>query len=113
MLIVVNISWLYTLYLGIDANFRLVRKSVSNHTSDPSLSRGMQYLVERVKYETLLSEYPDQAPEPSTCVDHDAVKSANGHDARGLASTGLGNVICTRHDVNRPNALGALQKGER
>ncbi|KII87217.1 hypothetical protein PLICRDRAFT_112660, partial [Plicaturopsis crispa FD-325 SS-3] len=110
-----DLRWLYTLYLGIDANFRVVRKTVSNHISDPSLSRGTQYIVERGKYEELLRTYKDQPPEvsPNTCVDHDAVKSANGHDARGLASTGLGNVICTRHDVNRPNALGALQKGER
>lgn len=49
---------------------------------------------------------------PSSCVNHDAVKSANKVTA-GLAATGAGTVDCARHNMKRPCAVGDLQKGEK
>ncbi|KII82921.1 hypothetical protein PLICRDRAFT_83984, partial [Plicaturopsis crispa FD-325 SS-3] len=103
-------KWIYTLYLGIDANFRMVRKLVSNITVDPSLVDGKAYLVARKDYMEHVLSYPEQ---PNTCVAHDAIQSANGKNSRGLDTTGLGNVVCTRHDMCRKNAMGDLQKGEK
>ena len=49
-------SWLYTLFLGGDANFRMVRRSVSNETRDPSLINGGAYFVEQSQYISHLKE---------------------------------------------------------
>ena len=45
MLIIIK-SWLYTLYLALDANFRMSRKGVSTKQRDPCLTRGRGYFVE-------------------------------------------------------------------
>jgi hypothetical protein len=52
-------SWIYALFLAIDANFRLKRKIVSSNTTDPSLSRGWAYFVEEGAYKELLAEKVD------------------------------------------------------
>lgn len=49
--------WLYVLFLGIDANFCLKRKNVSNDAADPDLNQGCAYLVEEKEYKKYLSEY--------------------------------------------------------
>lgn len=49
--------WLYTLFLGIDANFRLKHKNVSNNAADPDLNEGCAYFVEEKEYKKYLSEY--------------------------------------------------------
>jgi hypothetical protein len=49
--------WLYTLFLGIDANFHLKRKNVSNDAADPDLNEGCAYFVEEKEYKKYLSEY--------------------------------------------------------
>ncbi|KAF7971367.1 hypothetical protein HWV62_21322 [Athelia sp. TMB] len=104
-------SWLYTLFLGIDANFRLKRKLVSSDAADPSLNRGTSSFVEESAFKEYLSGYDYQEEVPTNCVNHDAVKSANKSTA-GLAATGAGTVDCARHNMKRPNAVGDLQKGE-
>jgi hypothetical protein len=53
--------WLYTLYLAIDANFRLKRKTVSSDVADPGLSRGWAYFVEENKFKAHLAEYKTPA----------------------------------------------------
>ncbi|KIJ10277.1 hypothetical protein PAXINDRAFT_86313, partial [Paxillus involutus ATCC 200175] len=40
-------SWLYTVFLAIDANFRLKRKNVSSDEADPALGNGWAYLWRR------------------------------------------------------------------
>lgn len=39
-------SWLYTLFLALDANFRMSRKGVSTKARDPCLTQGRGYFVE-------------------------------------------------------------------
>jgi hypothetical protein len=105
--------WLYTLFVGIDANFKLKRKKVSSEKADPSLSKGWSYFVEEKTYKTFLEQHKNQPQEKSTCSNYDAMAKANSKDTRYLDSTGVGTVDCIRHDMKRPNAVGDLQKGER
>ncbi|KAG2138229.1 hypothetical protein BD769DRAFT_1626642 [Suillus cothurnatus] len=106
-------SWIYALFLAIDANFRLKRKIVSSNTTDPSLSRGWAYFVEEGAYKELLAEKVDVLQEKSTCSSHNAVNMADTKTSQGLAATGLGTIDCARHNMKRPNAVGDLQKGEK
>ena len=39
-------SWLYTLFLAIDGNFRMSRKGVSSKERDPCLTEGRGYFVD-------------------------------------------------------------------
>jgi hypothetical protein len=39
--------------------------------------------------------------------------NANAKKSEGLRATGVGAVICARHEGYRPNGMGDLQKGER
>ncbi|KAF9463104.1 hypothetical protein BDZ94DRAFT_1193298 [Collybia nuda] len=109
------VQWLYTLFLAIDANFRLKRLDVSNDIRDPGLNHGYAYFVEEKAFKKYLREYDDRLPvEPdSTCNNYDAMKSANSRGGKGLASSGAGTVDCSRHDMKRPVSVGDLQKGER
>lgn len=50
-LMVLNvIRWLYTLFLAIDANFRLRRKHISSEDKDPAISQGFGYFVKTGPY---------------------------------------------------------------
>jgi hypothetical protein len=59
-------SWIFSLFFGIDANFRMVRKKVSSEVADPSLSCGWAYFVEMTKYYEHLAQYGDQVVEVSS-----------------------------------------------
>lgn len=58
-------SWLYCLFLAIDANFRMVRSNVSNEEKDPSLSPGWSYFVAETAYKEVLDSYNDHPPQVS------------------------------------------------
>ncbi|KAF8868189.1 hypothetical protein BD779DRAFT_1615477 [Infundibulicybe gibba] len=93
-------QYLYRLFLGVDANFRLKRKHISNDKVDPGLGAGWTYL-----------KYSDLIPQaPSTCSNHNMVNAE--HLTRGLAATGVGTIDCARHDMKLPKSVGDLQKGE-
>lgn len=57
----VAISFLDTLFIAIDANFRLKRKNVSSHESNPGLSKGFSYFVEETTYRDHLKNYMSEA----------------------------------------------------
>lgn len=59
-------SWIYALFLAIDANFRLQRKKVSSDERDPGLSAGWAYFVEETLYKSHLANYGDQEEQVST-----------------------------------------------
>jgi hypothetical protein len=105
--------WLYTLFVGIDANFKLKRKKVSSEKADSSLSKGWSYFVEEKTYKTFLEQHKNQPQEKSTCSNYDTMVKANSKDTRYLDSTRVGTVDCIHHDMKCPNAVGDLQKGER
>jgi hypothetical protein len=108
------VRWKYTLYVGIDANFRLKRLDVSSEERDPGLNHGYAYMVETKGFTAYLNEFAEAIQdEKSTCNDHNALKQASLKGGRGTKSTGIGTVDCARHDMKRPVSLGDLQKGER
>ena len=108
------LRWLYTLFVSIDANFRLKRVNVSSDERDPGLNHGFAYVVENTPFSTYLATYGEKIPDDkSTCNNHDAIKSASARGGKGTAASGLGTVECSRHDMKRPIAVGDLQKGER
>jgi hypothetical protein len=52
-----DFSFLYTLFLAIDANFRLKRKLVSSESADPSLSQGWSYYVETSQFAQHIEDF--------------------------------------------------------
>ncbi|KAF8055893.1 hypothetical protein FPV67DRAFT_1679300 [Lyophyllum atratum] len=107
-------SWLYSLFIGIDANFRLKRLNVSSYAHDPGLNHGYAYFVEDTKFKAYLEEYGPRVPDDvSTCSNHDAIKSASIRGGKGVDASGAGKAECARHDMKRPVSVGDLQKGER
>ncbi|KAF9492173.1 hypothetical protein BDN71DRAFT_1433390 [Pleurotus eryngii] len=69
-------SRLYTLFVGIDANFRLKRKDVSSDCANPGLRRGWSYFVEEGKYQDYLKTCKEPV-QKSTCNAHKAVNDAD------------------------------------
>ncbi|KAG6849505.1 hypothetical protein H0H93_007961 [Arthromyces matolae] len=107
-------EWLYAIFLGIDANFRLKRLNVSSEEKDPGLNHGYAYFVDAASFSQYLNTFNDKIEDDvSDCNNHDAIKSASIRGAKGLASSGVGKTECARHDMKRAVSLGDLQKGER
>jgi hypothetical protein len=46
--------FLHAAYIGIDANFKMKRKNVSNNTNDPSFLDGKAYIVKQGPFEEYL-----------------------------------------------------------
>ncbi|RXW13137.1 hypothetical protein EST38_g12719 [Candolleomyces aberdarensis] len=71
-------QWKYTLFLGMDANFRLRRVKVSSEERDPGLSKGYSFIVDEAPFKAYLSKYnPKIEDDKSDCRNHDAIKSAS------------------------------------
>lgn len=109
--------WLFKLFLGMDANFRLKRKKVSSDTADPGLNNGYAYFVNESEYKAHLAAHdkPSATLDDTNkhCNTHDAIKLANIKGSVSLASSGVATVDCSRHEMKRPCSIGDLQKGER
>ncbi|KAI6096537.1 hypothetical protein EDD16DRAFT_1719774 [Pisolithus croceorrhizus] len=106
-------QFLYSLFVTLDANFRLKRRAVSKDSNDPSLSEGWAYFVEESAYKSYLSHHVNDVQEKSTCSSHNAVNMADTKASRGLDATGVGIVVCARHGMKLANGIGDPQKGER
>ncbi|KAK7024189.1 hypothetical protein VNI00_016497 [Paramarasmius palmivorus] len=103
----------YTMFLAVDACFRLKRKLVSSEDTDPALGSGWAYMVEDKPYRQYLLEKTNEV-EMSTCSGLAALDHANSRNARGnYASSGVALGCCARHEIVQPNGVGDLQKGER
>ncbi|KAJ7894257.1 hypothetical protein B0H14DRAFT_2334592 [Mycena olivaceomarginata] len=98
-------SFLYALFLAIDANFRLKRKDVSSEEADPGLSKGWVFFGEVGPYMKHLKENWQQ-PQP-------VCPPASHRESRRTASSGIGTVDCARHNMKCPNGVGDLQQGEK
>ena len=46
-----RLSFLYMMFIAIDANFRLKNQLVSNYSQDPRLGIGWAYMLPREEYE--------------------------------------------------------------
>ncbi|KAG6807588.1 hypothetical protein H0H92_007027 [Tricholoma furcatifolium] len=106
-----TIKWLYTLFLAMDANFKLRLKK--RGLSDTDLGPGWAYYVEEGAYQEHLSNYIDQ-PEINTCqLEHDAITRANTRHIPGHIVSGTGLILCSRHALIRKNGVADLSKGEK
>ncbi|KAJ7732502.1 hypothetical protein B0H14DRAFT_3085639 [Mycena olivaceomarginata] len=102
--------FIYTLFLALDACFRMKRGMVSSELKDPGLGTGMAYMLENVPYREYLLTVTDQK-EMSTCSGLAALDYANTKFSRGYSTTGVGMCVCARHEFIQPNGVGDLQRG--
>lgn len=49
----------------------------------------------------------------STCIAFAALMQKDTRLTTGLRCSGVGGVVCARHELVRPQGMGDLQKGER
>ncbi|KAJ7576761.1 hypothetical protein C8J56DRAFT_1061475 [Mycena floridula] len=105
-------KFIYTLFIAVDACFRLKCKIVSSDAKDPGLGPGWAYFVEDEPYREYWKTLGDQ-PDMSSCTGLSAVDHANTRFSRGYATTGVGLALCARHEIIGKNAVGDLQKGEK
>ncbi|KAJ7695539.1 hypothetical protein B0H14DRAFT_3530148 [Mycena olivaceomarginata] len=108
----VELRYLYTIFLAIDACFRLKRKKISSWLKDPSLQDGWSYFVRSFTYEEFVKTLGEQK-EMSTCTGLAALDHANTKYAQGYAATGCGMITCGRHEIVCKNGVGDLQAGEK
>ncbi|KAK6967159.1 hypothetical protein R3P38DRAFT_3244632 [Favolaschia claudopus] len=92
-------QFLFILIVAMDANYRLRNCLRPNEKDDPSLGSGWGYLVEDKEYHEHLRGYVGEEDRYSVTT--------------GLRCSGVGGVVCARHEVVRPQGIGDLQKGER
>ncbi|KAJ8469845.1 hypothetical protein ONZ45_g16753 [Pleurotus djamor] len=79
--------YIYTLFIALDACFRLKRRLVSSVKKDPGLGIGWSYFVEQEPFRKYLLNVTDQK-EISTCSGLAALDYANTKFSRGYAATG-------------------------
>ncbi|KAJ6504317.1 hypothetical protein C8R47DRAFT_1210384 [Mycena vitilis] len=105
-------GYLYRLILAMDANFKLKNRIRANERPDPSLGPGWGAFVEPTTYKDHLKKYVAET-DVSTCIAFAALTQKETRNTAGLRVSGVGGVVCARHECVRPNGLGDLQKGER
>ncbi|KAJ6454059.1 hypothetical protein C8R47DRAFT_1181216 [Mycena vitilis] len=101
-----------TLFLAMDACFRLKRRLVSSELKDPAIGSGWAYMLEDTEYRKYLLTVTKQK-EMKTCSGLAALDFANTKFSRGYGATGVGMGVCARHEFVQPNGCGDLQRGER
>lgn len=124
----VHRRWLFSLFVAMDANFRLKLKS--RGIKDPELGSGLAYFVNAGKFQTHLKSHIDEddvsvsdvflsldrkfmRKEIETCgTEFHAVNHANSKRSKDFTVSGVGAVVC-RHGLVRKNGVVDLQKGER
>ncbi|KAF7290707.1 CxC2 domain-containing protein [Mycena indigotica] len=89
-------SYIYSLMLALDANFRLKNRIRGNERHDPSLGSGLGYFVELNEYKEHLRHYVAEE-DVSTCIAFAALMQKETRLTTGLRVSGVGD----------------LQKGER
>ncbi|KAK7054540.1 hypothetical protein VNI00_003738 [Paramarasmius palmivorus] len=104
--------WLYALILAMDANFKQKARSRPRDRLDETLGPGWGCVVDYDSYMSIVNARR-HVDEISHCVGFNAIWNANSKKSKGLRATGIGAVICARHELFRPNGIGDLQKGER
>ena len=120
--------WLYSLFIAIDANFRLKLKT--RGINDPELGSGLAYFVNAPKFEAHLKSHVEEeevslsnlvllldggftTQQLQTCgTEFHAVNQANSKRSSDFTVSGVGAVVC-RHGFVRKNGVVDLQKGER
>ncbi|KAK7681502.1 hypothetical protein QCA50_015234 [Cerrena zonata] len=96
--------------LVVDGNFKQEHLKMKQSKDDVPLSDGHGYMVGKERFDQYIKSVPKTAVEPSTCHEHDAVKSQNSTRAH-LDATGIGAVAC-KHGCFYPHSVVNFQKGE-
>ncbi|KAJ7773599.1 hypothetical protein DFH07DRAFT_952645 [Mycena maculata] len=107
--------YIYFLFLAQDANFRLSNRNVSSEAADPILGDGFGFFCKREGddgYKAHIAKNVNEQ-EVSNCSGFQAMFMANSRRVKGLRTTGVGGVTCSRHNMWQPNGIGDLQVGER
>jgi hypothetical protein len=122
-------SWPYTLFLTMDANFRL--KLHNRHIkNDPALGPGWTYCVDSKPYQEEMENYGDQTEvcvsplmsvpnceqllQISNCQSNlHAIDHANARFAKNCIANGVRNVVCARHTFVSKTSAADLKKGEK
>ncbi|KAJ7774635.1 hypothetical protein DFH07DRAFT_732672 [Mycena maculata] len=105
-------KYLYMLLLAMDANFCLKNRLRPNAHEDLPLGSGWGCLVEELPYRDHLKNYVAEK-DVSTCIAFAALLQKDTRLTTGLRCSGVGGVVCARHELVRPQGVGDLQKGER
>ncbi|KAJ7761124.1 hypothetical protein B0H16DRAFT_1312626, partial [Mycena metata] len=84
----------------------------SNARDDPPLGDGWGHMVEEGPYKKHLRGYVAEK-DVSTCIAFTALMQKDTRMTTGLRCSGVGGVVCARHELVRPQGVGDLQKGER
>ncbi|KAJ7431147.1 hypothetical protein B0H11DRAFT_2165768 [Mycena galericulata] len=107
--------FIYFLFLAQDANFRLSNRAVSSEVADPILGDGFGFFCKREGddgYKAHIAKHVNEQ-EISNCSGFQAMFMANTRRVKGLRTTGIGGVTCSRHNMWCGNGIGDLQVGER
>ncbi|KAJ7021072.1 hypothetical protein C8F04DRAFT_973243 [Mycena alexandri] len=104
--------YLYRTILAVDANFKLKNRIRANERDDPPLGPGWGAWVDPSRYKEHLKKYIAEK-DVSTCIAFAALMQKETRNTEGLRVSGVGGVVCARHECVRPNGMGDLQKGER
>ncbi|KAJ6484517.1 hypothetical protein C8R47DRAFT_1073122 [Mycena vitilis] len=107
--------FLYFLFLAQDANFRLNNRNVSSEAADPIFGDGFGYFAKREGedgYKAHIAKHVEEK-EMSNCSGFQAMFMADTKRTKGLRTTGIAGVTCSRHNMWRANGMGDLQVGER
>ncbi|KAJ7465326.1 hypothetical protein B0H11DRAFT_2159688 [Mycena galericulata] len=95
--------FIYFLFLAQDANFRLSNRSVSSELADPIFGDGFGYFCKREGedgYKAHIAKHVNEQ-EVSNCSGFQAMFMANTRRVKGLRTTGIGGVTCSRHNMWR------------
>ncbi|KAJ6513670.1 hypothetical protein C8R47DRAFT_1064378 [Mycena vitilis] len=108
-------QFIYFIFLAVDANFRLSNRNVSSEIADPILGDGLGYFCKREGvdgYKAHIAKYVNEK-EVTSCSGFQALFQSLTRRVKGLRTTGIGGVTCSRHNMWMGNGIGDLQLGER
>jgi hypothetical protein len=119
--------WLYSLFLAVDANFRLKLKD--RKIQDPEIGSGWAYFVETNRYLEHISQSTDDLEvselshngsghqhlfKVTGCGSNfHAVNQVNRKSTKDYVASGVVACVCARHSLMMKNGVGDLQRGER
>ncbi|KAF8992130.1 hypothetical protein BDQ17DRAFT_1432627 [Cyathus striatus] len=103
--------FLYTMFLAVDANFKL--KGKDRKLDDIDLLTNKEAFVDQSEYLNHIQNYNEQSEMNMCQSKHDAIVRASTCSTPGYAVSSTALVLCSRHSLVRRNGVGDLQKGER
>ncbi|TRM58348.1 hypothetical protein BD626DRAFT_573568 [Schizophyllum amplum] len=107
-----NEKYRFQTILAVDANFRLKNRIRKNERSEAALGEGLGYFVDTVPYKEHVKGYVSEK-DISSCIAFQALAEKDTKLTTGLRVSGVGGIICARHEIVQPHGLVDLQKGER